>query len=406
MVERLSISDAELTCTQRKRFHHYRQQRIFITNLTNICERLRFVDRTMRRQFLQRDMKVLVVPPLVNVPLCNSQDAFECILRALPLEGHAFSTKARVPALMFFEAQAHPHGTDVATFLGREMDLYSESEIVVPGMEVICGAPGVSVDLTESERLGASPPEESVVIVEKLQSRLNTNIHVTPTQTVWKGEGEGMRRMAEYNKSKGVEGIVPPAAAKRDMDVEVDNNSIQLNMEDVSLDVSTLIGETLEAKAARLRAKSPYGHLPGWKLDGLIAKSNDDVRQEVFVMQMIAYYQKAFSDAKLDVWLFTYRILSTSKSTGLIQLIPNAISLDGLKKKDKYPGTLSEYFRMTYGPADSDVYKTAIKAYISSMAGYSIVSYLLSIKDRCVLTIVTWSLFCIQLTFLYHLLTQ
>ena len=31
----------------------------------------------------------------------------------------------------------------------------------------------------------------------------------------------------------------------------------------------------------RLRSASPYGHLPGWKVDGLIAKSNDDLRQEV-----------------------------------------------------------------------------------------------------------------------------
>ena len=35
------------------------------------------------------------------------------------------------------------------------------------------------------------------------------------------------------------------------------------------------------SQASRVRVASPYGHLPGWKLDGLIAKSNDDVRQEV-----------------------------------------------------------------------------------------------------------------------------
>ena len=39
--------------------------------------------------------------------------------------------------------------------------------------------------------------------------------------------------------------------------------------------------ETFEQKTLSLRRKSDFGHLPGWKLGGLIAKSNDDLRQEV-----------------------------------------------------------------------------------------------------------------------------
>lgn len=103
-------------------------------------------------------------------------------------------------------------------------------------------------------------------------------------------------------------------------------------------------------------------------------------------MQLITYYQRAFKKENVDVWLLTYKILSTSKSTGVIQLIPNATSLDGLKKKEGYPGSLRSYFLKTYGgPSESTEepsFKTAIKNYISSMAGYSIVAYCLSIKDR------------------------
>lgn len=40
-------------------------------------------------------------------------------------------------------------------------------------------------------------------------------------------------------------------------------------------------GETFAQKAERIRVASPFGHLEGWKLDGLICKSNDDLRQEV-----------------------------------------------------------------------------------------------------------------------------
>lgn len=33
-------------------------------------------------------------------------------------------------------------------------------------------------------------------------------------------------------------------------------------------------------------------------------------------MQLILYYQMAFKQEKVSVWLHTYRILSTSKTTG------------------------------------------------------------------------------------------
>ena len=103
-------------------------------------------------------------------------------------------------------------------------------------------------------------------------------------------------------------------------------------------------------------------------------------------MQLIRYYQIAFKEAHLPCWLFTYTILSTSQSTGLIELIPNASSLDGLKKKTGFPGSLRKYFEMTYnytpGEPETPAFRTAMNNYISSMAGYSIVSYLLGIKDR------------------------
>ena len=48
--------------------------------------------------------------------------------------------------------------------------------------------------------------------------------------------------------------------------------------------------ETFAAKVTRLRLASPYGHLPGYKVAGLIAKSNDDVRQEVRTAICGIYY--------------------------------------------------------------------------------------------------------------------
>ena len=78
--------------------------------------------------------------------------------------------------------------------------------------------------------------------------------------------------------------------------------------------------------------------------------------------------------------------MSTSKSTGLIQLIPDAFSLDSIKKKSSWPGSLRRYFEQVYGPEGSSAFESAMSAYIASLAGYSIVTYLLAIKDRSVRT--------------------
>jgi phosphatidylinositol 4-kinase A len=116
----------------------------------------------------------------------------------------------------------------------------------------------------------------------------------------------------------------------------------------------------------------------------LMSKSNDDLRQEVFVMQMIHYYKSVFVDAGLPLWLKTYRILSTSSSTGLIQVLVDATSMDGLKKSEGYPteGGLRKYFENTYGFPDSKSFKAAQRNFMTSLAAYSIVSYLLGLKDR------------------------
>jgi phosphatidylinositol 4-kinase A len=115
-----------------------------------------------------------------------------------------------------------------------------------------------------------------------------------------------------------------------------------------------------------------------------LAKSNDDLRQEVFVMQMIHYYKSVFASAKIPLWLRTYRILSTSSSTGLLELLTDATSIDGLKKSEGFPteGGLRKYFEMVYGDPNSKSFKAAQRNFTQSLAAYALVSYLLGLKDR------------------------
>jgi phosphatidylinositol 4-kinase len=148
-------------------------------------------------------------------------------------------------------------------------------------------------------------------------------------------------------------------------------------------------GESWAEKSARMLehakiASEQEGENVQLEITSCLSKSNDDLRQEVFVMQMIHYYKSLFATAKLPLWLRTYRILSESSSTGLLEVLVDATSLDGLKKSPGYPqkGGLRKYFEMVYGGPDSADFKAAQRNFMQSLAAYALVSYLLGLKDR------------------------
>lgn len=61
-------------------------------------------------------------------------------------------------------------------------------------------------------------------------------------------------------------------------------------------------------KAARIRANSPYGHVPGWVLRPVIVKSGDDCRQELMAVQLVAMFQHIFSETGLPLWVRPFEV--------------------------------------------------------------------------------------------------
>jgi hypothetical protein len=112
----------------------------------------------------------------------------------------------------------------------------------------------------------------------------------------------------------------------------------------------------------------------------VIFKSNDDLRQEMFAMLLIHVIRTAWLNDGLDLYLREYRVLSTSPSSGLVEVVPDSSSIDSLKKSNGCL-SLARHFDNSFG-AGSAAHERAVSAYISSLAGYSLLSYLLNIKDR------------------------
>jgi len=111
----------------------------------------------------------------------------------------------------------------------------------------------------------------------------------------------------------------------------------------------------------------------------LLVKHGDLVLQEEFAMQLIVQFQRIFQESGIPVKLCPYKILVVAPKAGLIEAIPNSISLDTLKKKRT---NLLNFFIQCFVPPSEPRFKEAQKNFVMTMAGYSVVCYLLQIKDR------------------------
>jgi len=101
-----------------------------------------------------------------------------------------------------------------------------------------------------------------------------------------------------------------------------------------------------------------------------IFKSNDDLRQELLAVQLIKRLKKIFDEANLSLYLRPYEIHITSHTSGYLECVPNAISIDGIKKtilQAEKNWTLAEFFQRRF----VDTFEECRKNFVESLAGYS-----------------------------------
>jgi hypothetical protein len=105
-------------------------------------------------------------------------------------------------------------------------------------------------------------------------------------------------------------------------------------------------------------------------------QANDDVRQEVFVMQILSFFDAIFP---APLQLRPYRILATGPSSGLIEMVTDTLSIDRFKKRSGFP-SLRAFFEAAYGPPDAPSFLQAQRNFVCSLAAYSVACYVLGIK--------------------------
>ncbi|XP_066424117.1 phosphatidylinositol 4-kinase beta isoform X2 [Molothrus aeneus] len=138
--------------------------------------------------------------------------------------------------------------------------------------------------------------------------------------------------------------------------------------------------EPWQEKVRRIREASPYGHLPSWRLLSVIVKCGDDLRQELLAFQVLKQLQWIWEQERVPLWIRPYKILVISADSGMIEPVLSAVSLHQIKKQSQL--SLLQYLRQEHGPSNSESFLTAQRNFVRSCAGYSLVCYLLQVKDR------------------------
>eukprot|EP00659_Diplonema_papillatum_P015258 gene15258-23304_t len=152
--------------------------------------------------------------------------------------------------------------------------------------------------------------------------------------------------------------------------------------------LDTIFNSSWHKTVEFVRKATPYGHLPGWGVTAVIVKEGDDMRQEVLAMQLIQTLDKIWKGAEIPVRLHPYGVVVTSEDSGIMEVVTDAVSVDAAKKamqnhlpSDK-SATLLDFWHYAYGNPNTAQYLFAQRNFVESMAAYSVLVYLLQIKDR------------------------
>jgi Phosphatidylinositol 3- and 4-kinase len=335
----------------------------FIKCLTDISAGLFEVDREHRRDVLRRELEKLnsCIPKNVYVPTERRKHR---ILRIVPEAAHVFSTKERVPYLLVLEVEDLESAAAAAAANAPALSRASIEEIsAFTTASSGNGTPGSSSAMSPSgpHGNGGTPapnlPEDKFDFSPEMSTAIDT--------------ADGPPRS-----------LADGALVTRNSSFKVETEFVD-DRRPPDEDLIKALGEHWAVKSERVRKDSPFGDNPNWRLISCIVKARDQLRQEMFTQRLIQEFAHMFNNSKLPLWLHPYKILATSHDSGLIETIVDAKSIDSIKKDS--PGsvvTLQDYFIGRFGGRGSSGYKKAVKNFVQSMAGYSVVSYLLNIKDR------------------------
>ena len=360
------------TLIKQLRIDYFYSNNFFYQELTNLCIKLKNIKETERNDYLNMKINELnntiennnnnisnifkgIILPLNNIENNNDEYNF-IIVNILNEYSTCLSTKARVPIKITFEC--------IKAFECNDWkNLYDKK---------------YKKKMTKNKK--------KLIETEKKTSDKNKVMEYNSLKSFYE-EMEKNKIKTQIDKileEVKYENLHPEIIKSKQNYI---NNSKNLKKENFLCDIIEPIplnenpfGEKFHLIIEKkIKPKSPFQKFKTYTIKQFIYKSNDDLRQELLIMQLIKKFDEIFKKLKLPLKLRPYEIIITSNNSGLIEFIPNSISIDSLLKFIKPKNyTLSTFFQKFF----EENLLEAQKNFIESLAGYSLICYLLSIKDR------------------------
>ena len=162
-------------------------------------------------------------------------------------------------------------------------------------------------------------------------------------------------------------------------EVELTSKDLPENTKEISDNIFNPFNNLWENSVKEIKIKSSFKMFSSLSVVSFIAKAHDDLRQEVMTMQMIKKFDEIFKEENIPLKLRPYEIVVTSRDSGLVEYLPDTISMDALKKALlKNDMSFDYFFKCHFG----DDFEEHQKTFTESLAAYSLVCYLIAIKDR------------------------
>ena len=78
-----------------------------------------------------------------------------------------------------------------------------------------------------------------------------------------------------------------------------------------------------------------------------------------------------------------YEIIACGPHCGLIEVVSDALAVSSIKEKTGGANpSIADYFRLQFGKNSSKKHQQAVENFTNSLCAYSLVCYILQIKDR------------------------
>ncbi|KAJ7063322.1 kinase-like protein [Mycena amicta] len=281
-----------------------------------------------------------------------------------------YSERMRTAAIMLAQLNAnlaHPYASHIPGMTG--LPDVTVPLRWIPGSSWLVSSDQGSSDVPTSGRMRLQHSEAAAIRDRIMKEMIDL-------------EQERMERMKENREDRGTLRI----GALSGEDEGIIRR--ELNKADPS---AVVFSESWAAKKSRIRQGSPYGHLANWDCISVIVKTGADLRQEQLAVSLIREIQRIWEEENCTCWVRYFRIMITGATSALVETITDAVSIHSIKKAEYARRlaegrlghvTLLDHFANTYGDPSSAKFARAQRHFVKSLAGYSVVTYLLQVKDR------------------------